>query len=64
MDISPSYSDILVSMDEFMDVVRSLEVEYIDDHESTIVDSIDKVCRTLYISEHVKAACFDLFSRE
>ncbi|KAK6789239.1 hypothetical protein RDI58_013038 [Solanum bulbocastanum] len=44
-------------MDESMDTVRSPEVEYIDDHESAAVDSIEKkVCSTLYISEHVKAA--------
>ncbi|KAH0642626.1 hypothetical protein KY290_034213 [Solanum tuberosum] len=46
MDISPSHSDgSLVSMDESMstfDIVRSLEVEYIDDHESVAVDSIEK----------------------
>ncbi|WMV58929.1 hypothetical protein MTR67_052314 [Solanum verrucosum] len=42
MDIFPSHSDILVSMDESMDAVRSPEIEYIDDHESTVVDSIDK----------------------
>ncbi|KAK4716016.1 hypothetical protein R3W88_014354 [Solanum pinnatisectum] len=46
-----------ISMDESMDTVRSPEVEYIDDHESAAVDSIEKkVCSTLYISEHVKAA--------
>ncbi|KAJ8541612.1 hypothetical protein K7X08_002428 [Anisodus acutangulus] len=61
MDISPSHSDgSLVSMDESMstsDTVRSPEVEYIDDHETAAVDSIEKnVCSTLYISEHVKAA--------
>ncbi|KAH0672333.1 hypothetical protein KY290_024567 [Solanum tuberosum] len=44
-------------MDESMDTVRSPEVEYIDGHESTAVDSNEKkVCSTLYISEHVKAA--------
>ncbi|KAH0669193.1 hypothetical protein KY285_023351 [Solanum tuberosum] len=43
-------------MDESMDTVRSPEVEYIDDHESAVVNSIKKkVCSTLYISEHVKA---------
>lgn len=69
MDISPSHSDgSLVSMDESMstsDTVRSPEVEYIDDHETAAVDSIEKkACSTLYISEHVKAAGFHLFSRE
>ncbi|WMV29028.1 hypothetical protein MTR67_022413, partial [Solanum verrucosum] len=43
-------------MDESMDTVRSQEVEYIDDHDSAVVDFIEKkVCSTLYISEHVKA---------
>ncbi|KAL3330594.1 hypothetical protein AABB24_034431 [Solanum stoloniferum] len=46
MDISPSYSDgSLVSMDESMstfDIVRSPEVEYIDDHELAAVDPIKK----------------------
>ncbi|WMV42210.1 hypothetical protein MTR67_035595 [Solanum verrucosum] len=46
MDISPSHSDgSLVSMDESMstfDTVRSPEVEYINDHESAMVDSIEK----------------------
>ncbi|MCD7455111.1 Cyclin-A1-2 [Datura stramonium] len=60
MDISPSYSDgSSVSMDESMstsDTVRSPEVEYIDDHGTAAVDSIEKkACSTLYISEHIKA---------
>uniref|UniRef100_M1DM19 Cyclin A1 n=1 Tax=Solanum tuberosum TaxID=4113 RepID=M1DM19_SOLTU len=46
MDISPSHSNgSLVSMDESMstfDIVRSPEVEYIDDRESAAVDSIEK----------------------
>ncbi|PHT99377.1 Cyclin-A1-1 [Capsicum chinense] len=61
MDISPSHSDgSSVSMDESMstsDTVRSPEVEYIDDHETAAVDSIEKkACSMLYISEHVKAS--------
>lgn len=68
MDISPSHSDgSLVSMDESKsnsDRVRTLEVENIDDHELAVVDSIEKnACSTIYISEHVKAAGLDLFSR-
>ncbi|KAK4708266.1 hypothetical protein R3W88_029191 [Solanum pinnatisectum] len=69
MDISPSHSDgSLVSMDESMstsDTVRSPEVEYVDDHESAAVDSIEKkACSTLYISEHVKAAAADICKRD
>ncbi|KAG5604932.1 hypothetical protein H5410_026424 [Solanum commersonii] len=39
---SKLHGHFLVSMDESMDTVRSPEVEYIDDHKSTVVDSIEK----------------------
>lgn len=69
MDISPTHSDgSLVSMDESMstsDTVRSPEVEYIDDHETAAVDSIEKkTCSTLYISENIKAAAADICKRD
>ncbi|TYG76008.1 hypothetical protein ES288_D03G079000v1 [Gossypium darwinii] len=60
MEVSPSKSDGLsVSMDETMstcDSFKSPEVEYMDNHDVTAVDSIErKTFRNLCISDHVEA---------
>ncbi|XWS25097.1 hypothetical protein CRYUN_Cryun27aG0041800 [Craigia yunnanensis] len=60
MEFSPSKSeDVSVSMDETMstcDSFKSPEVEYMDNHDVTAIDSIErKTCSDLYISDHVEA---------
>ncbi|XWS21668.1 hypothetical protein CRYUN_Cryun30bG0074300 [Craigia yunnanensis] len=60
MEFSPSKSDgVSVSMDETMstcDSFKSPEVEYMDNHDVTAIDSTErKTCSNLYISDHVEA---------
>ncbi|XWS15158.1 hypothetical protein CRYUN_Cryun35bG0070300 [Craigia yunnanensis] len=60
MEFSPSKSDgVSVSMDETMstcDSFKSPEVEYMDNHDVTAIDSIErKTFSNLYISDHVEA---------
>ncbi|XP_022753455.1 cyclin-A1-1-like [Durio zibethinus] len=60
MEFSPRKSDeVSVSMDETMstcDSFKSPEVEYMDNHVVTAIDSIKrKTCSNLYTSDHVEA---------
>ncbi|OVA05721.1 Cyclin [Macleaya cordata] len=69
MDISPSRSDGgSISLDESMstcDSLKSPDIEYVDNVDAFVVDSIErKASNNLYISEHMDAAAGNICKRD